>query len=480
MKILNFIKKECILVLLLSFTFTNCSKEFLEEPKNTEGIVVDAVFANRELVEIYYSGILHHFKDVYNQSNVSTGGLYSFYFARSIKGNDLIQSNGWFTGDYAHTGRGQNQVRSDFTWTRSYDLINLANVLIDGVEKSDLDTDSKKEFIAAGKTIRAFHYFQLALEFAPNYTNDKSVAKLPIYTEPTVGTSEPKGPSPLSDVFDLILSDLNDAIADLPDTRPLGKTYINKDVARAILTRVLQVTQDDWARTSELAKLVYGGDAATAVVSASFGNGFRDLEDDEWIWGMFQDEDESIFWWSVPHGLTDHGAGGFYKSTYVNPNFVALFSVTDERNLYEDIYNSSTPWREFVTTKFDFDFYEDFPILRKSEMVLIDAEAQYNMGNETGAHDLLFALQKQRDPNAVKSSNTAAALMEEILVERRKELFGETGVEWFDAKRLNRPLNRDAVHRVPVNVPANSELFYLEVPESEINANPNIDASINN
>jgi glycerophosphoryl diester phosphodiesterase len=37
------------------------------------------------------------------------------------------------------------------------------------------------------------------------------------------------------------------------------------------------------------------------------------------------------------------------------------------------------------------------------------------------------------------------ALLEEILVERRKELYLEIGVEWFDAKRLRRGITRQVI-----------------------------------
>ena len=37
-----------------------------------------------------------------------------------------------------------------------------------------------------------------------------------------------------------------------------------------------------------------------------------------------------------------------------------------------------------------------------------------------------------------KPQEILEALIEEILIERRKELYGEMGVEWFDAKRLRR------------------------------------------
>ncbi|WP_103068882.1 RagB/SusD family nutrient uptake outer membrane protein [Aquimarina sediminis] len=473
---INNIKVKLTFVFLISLCTISCSEDFLEEPTNTRGLSSDVVFSNRTIAESYVSGILRNFRAIYE--NLDTAGLHSIYFARTIKGNDLIQSPSWYMFDYTHENRDPNFRRTIFTWDYLYENINYANVLIFEITHSDLDENTKKEFIAVGKTLRAFHYFQLALEFAPNYKNNVNVAKLPIYTTPATGKTEGNPPSTLKEVYDLILSDLKEAIVDLPESR-LGKSYINNAVANGILARVLLVTMDDWTLASSSARAAYGGDAASAVPSSNYGIGFLDMTDPEWIWGMYQDEVETNGYYSAPHGMTDHTLG-FYKATYVNANFVNQFSDTDSRKLFANIYGSTTPYREYVTSKFSFVFEADVSLMRKSEMVLIDAEAQYHLGNESAAHTLLFALQSDRDPNAIMSTNTGQALLDEILLERRKELYGELGVEWFDAKRYRLPIDRDPNHRVEVDVPVDSELFYLNIPQKEIDANPNINNNINN
>ncbi|MDD7885556.1 RagB/SusD family nutrient uptake outer membrane protein [Flavivirga sp. 57AJ16] len=486
MKTYNKLNIKLLFAVLLVHFLSSCSKEFLDEPQNTAGLPEPIVFSDREIVQSFITGIYDRYKgqwdddlaDDVNESDPDTGGLYAMYFARTAKGNDLILAPTFYRFDYAHDNRQPTYRRTSFTWTFNYEIINYANLLINGLANSSLDDVTKKEFTAVGKTIRAFHYFQIALEFAPNYNTDRTSTRIPIYTEPATGASVGNPPSPLTDVYSLILSDLTSAIQDLPEER-LGKSYINKAVANGILARVLLVTQDDWSLASSAAKAAYGGTAATAVISSSWGNGFDDLTDQDWLWGHFQNgTNESNYYWMAPHVFMDHLTVSL-QNTYINTNFRDTFSDTDVRKLFQDLYNSATPYREFITTKFAFAFESDVPLMRKSEMVLIDAEAQYNLGNEPEARNLLFALQSARDPNATLSVNSGNDLMNEILLERRKELYGEIGVEWFDAKRLRMPINRDAVHRVAVNVPADSELFYLNIPQSEIDANPNMDESLN-
>ena len=114
-------------------------------------------------------------------------------------------------------------------------------------------------------------------------------------------------------------------------------------------------------------------------------------------------------------------------------------------------------------------------------MILIEAEALYWQGDEAGAHNLLFQLQSNRDVAAVQSGNTGADLLDEILLERRKELYAEAGIEWFDAKRLRRGMTRTGNHRVgsEADLLPDDVKFYLKIPQSEIDANPNIDESVN-
>ncbi|MBV7270599.1 RagB/SusD family nutrient uptake outer membrane protein [Winogradskyella luteola] len=467
-----------LFVVMLSLS--SCSNDFLDEPQNTNGLTEDVVFNSRQITESFVSGILGNYKGQY--ANVDTGGLYSLYFARVIKGNDLIQAQNWYTFDYGHENREPNFRRTNFNWDFNYQNVNYANILIQGVSESGaLSDDEKREFIATGKFFRAFHHFQLVLDFAPNYNNNSSLERIPFYDQRVnLETVTGKAPSPLSEVMDLILLDLNEAIVDLPETR-IGKSYVNKAVANGVLARVLSVTKDDWQGLSDAARAAYGGDAASAVVSSNWGAGFRDMQDQEWMWALFQNgSSETNFFFGQAAAMMDHFVLS-YQATYVNPNFVDLFSSTDVRNTFVDFYgvSASVPWREYVSSKFAFAFDSDIVLMRKSEMVLLDAEAQYQLGNIPAAQNLLFTLQSERDPNAVISGNTGAALFEEILLERRKELYGETGVEWFDAKRYNRAIVRDAVHRIPLTVPVDSPLFFLKIPQNEIDANPNYTTDIN-
>jgi hypothetical protein len=116
--------------------------------------------------------------------------------------------------------------------------------------------------------------------------------------------------------------------------------------------------------------------------------------------------------------------------------------------------------------------------MRASEMYLIEAEAQARQGGakEVTARNTLFALVSTRNPSYVLSANSGTALIDEIVLQRRIELWGE-GFRFFDLKRMNLPLNRNGANHVSAviaglfDVPADDPRWEFLIPRDELNAN---------
>jgi hypothetical protein len=122
----------------------------------------------------------------------------------------------------------------------------------------------------------------------------------------------------------------------------------------------------------------------------------------------------------------------------------------------------------------------DVPYIRLAEMYLILAEAYANTaGKEADARAALFTLAVNRDPSYVLSTNSGAALINEILVQRRVEFWGE-GFRFFDLKRLNQALDRTVVPNFVsaavggvMQIPAGDDRWQFAIPIAELQANPN-------
>lgn len=467
-------KKITVLGILLSMsllTFTGCYDDFLEEPVPTEGVAESVVFGSRTGVEAFISGILRSARLQFN--SVDSSGLNSIYFARTMKGNDLIHATSWWGGDYENDNREPTYRRTVFSWEFPYFMINQTNTLINGIADSDLSEVDKAELSAQGRALRAFYYFQLAQEFQLTYAKDPDAPAPPIYTELSL-SGNPM--STLREMYDLIVDDLTFAVDNLDEDR-LGKSYVNVDVANGILARVYLV-MENWAGAEKAAHDAYGGNVENALAPARYKDGFRDISNPEWIWGNPQTDDQSAYYYVAPSGFVDP-INPAYNNVYINKNFSETFTDTDVRNTFRKNPTGLTDYREIQSTKFVFAFDSDIVIMRTPEMILIEAEAKFRQGDVEGARSLLYALQVNRDPSAVASGNSGSALEEEILLERRKEMYGEFGVEWFDARRLQRGIVRSANHRIVLTLEPNDKRFYLKVPQKEIDANENIDDSVN-
>ena len=467
-------KKLHATLLVVNFILiTGCEKGYLDEPKPTESVNSSVIFESQDGVEAFMSGILRESRGQFERTDA--GGLYSMYFARVVKGNDLVLGNQWYLFDYANDNREPTFTRTIFSWEFPYYIINQLNQFINGVNNSSKLSDSVKEgFLGQAFALRAFYYFQLAMEFQHTYSYDILLPAPPIYTEPAI---EGKVMSTLSELYDFIIADLTTAVETAPAIRN-NKSYIDRNVAYAILARVYQV-MGNWQQAANAAAIAREG---YPLNPDQYPMGFDDMNATEWIWAMPQRADQTNYFYIAPHAFTDN-INDAYGLAFWNKDFVSLFSQTDIRNSFVDLYNvgDSDQYYARASLKFTFDFSSDISIIRSPEMMLIEIEANARLGKEREAASMLLFLQQNRDPNARASGNTGDALIEEILVERRKELYGEMGVEWFDAKRLRRGITRTGNHRIgsAANLLPDDKKFFLKVPQKEIDANININESVN-
>jgi hypothetical protein len=121
------------------------------------------------------------------------------------------------------------------------------------------------------------------------------------------------------------------------------------------------------------------------------------------------------------------------------------------------------------------------PFMRLPEMMLIMAEGYARAGQAGLAQDALYPLAHHRDPEYTKSTKTGNDLIDEVMTQRRVELWGE-GFRFFDLKRLNERMFRGPAPRPgynqdkwshnmaePVNEDPEASNFwrYTPVPQSE-------------
>ncbi|MBE7172330.1 MAG: RagB/SusD family nutrient uptake outer membrane protein [Williamsia sp.] len=476
--------------------FASCKKDFLEEVKPAAGTITeDVIFDSKLGVDNALTGIYYIMRNyVSGQQNMYGWKTVQLNF--DMRGNDLISDpsnwwlyeNNWTDNTY---GRITTAARNAQIWNLCYKVINNANAVIKNTPNLSEAQATKDQLIGEARALRGWGYFQLARIYQFAFAKDSTAPGVPIYTEPATPASTGSPRAPLNVVYNLITSDLENAVATMTTTR-VDKYRFNKNVVQGLLAEVYQEMAT--GNTAYWAKAISNAQAARTgfpLMSATdYKAGFNSVAVNEWMWGLQFNASQSLsfasfFGYIEPTNTPNTSFKARYNDIYVNTSFVNLFSATDARNVFKAApsQSASLPWKKWVTTKFQDNATQtgDFVMMRSAEMYLIEAEGLAQNNLLDSAKNVLFTLQKQRDPSAVKSgAATKAALVNEILVERRKELYAEMGVQYFDLKRYQQPLVRDGNQWSVLNIPATDNRWRWQLPQTEMDANKALTAADQN
>lgn len=488
------------LLVLLSFTvFLNaCKKEFINNVTPTNSATASQVYSSPDAVRVYFNGIYRSMRSQWQSIDASAGGATdtwgynSVNLTRDVKGMDIVMPySSWYYFDYQNENREPTYRRTRFTWYFFYELINQVNTLIGGVTNSTTITDEQKTpLLAEARALRGFLYFELIREFQFTYLKDPNAPGVPVYTEPASGENlEGKPRGTVQDVYNQINDDIGFAVQNITADRNL-KSQVNSNVAWGMAARIY-LEQGKWAEAEAAAQHAREG---LSLDPSGYQNNYNGLTSDEVIWGFPQtiESGGQSLYYGTPSSFFEQTGNG-YDIFWMSRELVDHFTATDVRNTFY-VYDADSTAPDYVATnKFGtgsgqtielmsgktvelktIDFNESLNMMRVAEMYLIEAEAKARQGKDADADNVLFELQSNRDAKAKQSHNTGQALINEILLERRKELYGELGIDWLDAKRLQLPIDRTkSNHPAPNNyiLPANDPRFNLKIPQSEIQAN---------
>ena len=397
-------------------------------------------------------------------------GLPSIMHISDMCGEDIIAWGGWYTFVYNYWGETRADIfRSSQLWTFHYRLINNVNSILAYVDQCSGDEEDKQFIKGQAYAMRGWAYFDLARFFQQTYAIAQDMPGMPIYTEPTTEATEGKPRGTLRQTYDQVLSDLTQAET-LLDGFNRGDRINNFDqtVVQGVLAQVYQ-TMNNWPKAEEYAKKLLA--IYPLTTNEEFLSGFNDHTIPSWIWGMKQTEEQNMGDYSQ-FAMWANGTRKCYT-------FAGWFLATDFVNLFEeeDIRASQFEWwwdQIYVSYKFrdNEECRGSYSFMRADEMLLNAAEACARQGKEAEAKELLWQLQDMR--NAKRSETTGDDLIESILLERRKELYGE-GYALFDIVRNQKPLLRTGNHvdynGGSVQLPARSWRFIFQLPNSELKNN---------
>ncbi|MBE0666639.1 MAG: RagB/SusD family nutrient uptake outer membrane protein [Bacteroidales bacterium] len=482
-----------LFVAALSLFMVSCSEDYLDTLP-TDQVAAESAFTTTGNAMQALNGI-HRLMYQQHNSNQGQSGEGSVNINRDMLGEDLVMTssgNGWYNNTYKWVDHRSETSSVDYApWYLYYRIIANANMIINNIDNAVGPQEEKDAIKGEALIYRAWGHFNLVQLYGKRYVAGTQNTQLGV---PIMLTNNFDGQprNSVEEVYDQINLDLNEAITLHANYSRLNNSHLNIDVARGVKARVALVKQD-WANAASLA--AQARTSFPLMSNSQYTAGFNDYTNGEWMWGSTVVPDQTTYFYSYFAYMSRN-----FSSTNIRGNPKAIntllyndpiFTATDVRKANFDptglhtalALPSSFTRKPYTSQKYiaagGADSRGDVVYMRAAEMYLIEAEAYARMGGrDTDAQAALNALRQNRetDPaNYVPTANTGTALIDEIMLNRRLELWGE-GFRFTDLKRLNLPLNRNgANHQVALctvtDVPAGDVRWTWLIPKQEMDSN---------
>jgi len=390
----------------------------------------------------------------------------------------------WFSPWTENDGLSKNLARSSYIYNYYYKLVQTANNLISVVNPESASEETLGN-LGAALAYRAMTYLDLArmYEFLPNDKisgvnadgHDVTGLTVPIVRETTTEEQSRNNPRVTHQaMYDFILADLENAEKYIVGFKQTSKTFPHLDAVYGLKAR-LYMWNEDYANAEKYARLAINEAKNLKTVPMTekecldTKTGFNDIT--KWMWGAQQTSEDYtvqtgiINWTSwmsnetsfgyasagpyvmIDKSLYDKIAGSdFRKRMFKAPKGSPLYGKSE----YLDA-EAAESYPDYASLKFrpnagEMEDYKTgaasaFPLMRVEEMYLIEAEAAAQQDPGRGVSLINSFMKNYRDPSYNCKAVTKDDVVQEIVLQKRIELWGE-GHTFFDIKRLNMPVTR--------------------------------------
>ena len=394
-----------------------------------------------------------------------------------------------------------NSIYDAYAWYYYYTIAGNANTILANIDNAE-GTEAERNFVkASALTFRAYAFEKLVHYYCWRWQDSNNGASQGIVLRLDESTGG-QGYATLAETYAQIYKDLDEAIMLFEQSgmdRNASQVWMpNINVAHAIYARAA-LTKQDYTKALTEAKLARQN--YPLMSNAEYHAGFCNPTS-EWIFGSFGSAQENNWYWSYG---TQYACNGYYANAagaasgagsigreLINriPNNdarKALFLTEDKFPGYnfndgsamdlgygilgmgDDEKKADALWEEAAAYcqkmavsgleapyqagymylggqlkfyVFDTPGVSYLPFIRSSEMVLVEAEANYFLNDETAARAALVELNATSGRNPEYTCDKSGeALWNEIMDYRELELWGE-GFAWSDYKRWNRDIVR--------------------------------------
>jgi hypothetical protein len=373
-----------------------------------------------------------------------------------------------------------SQTGDQGTWVNRYRAINNFNRVLAGasaITPGSGETATYNGVLAQCYAFRAYAHYELLLYYGADMTNPSAEG---VPYQNVVATSGTPARLTTGEVLTEIENDLTLA----SNLMPSGTTDVNYATTSFITflrARIALYSGDFSSAISNANTLISSFPLATQAQYSAMFNGDTDTTEVIFKFDNVQGNNSSI-----AGNWIFTGTGGSFVE--MSNELFGLYASGDVRRTVNVDAASDPGANLLIIGKYppgaDTNYINDYKAMRISEIYLIRAEAHARKA----APDFAAAtadVQAIRNARFTTAPTTATytslnEAITDIKAERRLELSFE-GHRYIDIKRyrniLNQGIDRDAsdcLGGIPCSLPVSSEKFTFPVPQSEINANPNM------
>ena len=362
-------------------------------------------------------------------------------------------------------------------FANGYIIARRANAILENIDKFPAGV-FKDNVRGEALAVRALVYFDMARTFSKTFENATATDSTMAYITSTDAKQLPTK-EPVRGFYQKLVTDLTTALPLINANNGVGR--MNKAAVNGLLSRLY----------------LYMGDFANCIAASNAALGTTPVlpsrTDFPLIW---TDQTNNGVLFKVINTTLDNNnsqgvnyyqtVGGLIRSEYVcEYNLRQLYQSSDIRTstyIQTSLYNGVLQNHviKYAGRPGQVAGVVDSKVLRTAEVLLNRAEAYQRSGNDVQALADLNLLRANRYSPNTPLALTGAALLTEILNERRLELAFE-GDRFWDLKRRNQPVQRDpnfgdradgtGVKYIFTSLPAGNHRFQLPIPSSEINFN---------
>lgn len=394
-----------------------------------------------------------------------------------------------------------NSIYDAYAWYYYYTIAGNANTILANIDNAE-GTEAERNFVkASALTFRAYAFEKLVHYYCWRWQDSNNGASQGIVLRLDESTGG-QGYATLAETYAQIYKDLDEAIMLFEQSgmdRNASQVWMpNINVAHAIYARAA-LTKQDYTKALTEAKLARQN--YPLMSNAEYHAGFCNPTS-EWIFGSFGSAQENNWYWSYG---TQYACNGYYANAagaangagsigrelinripnddarkalfltedkFPGYNFndgsamdlgYGILGMGDDEKKADALWEEATAYCQKMAVSgleapyqagymylggqlkfyvFDTPGVSYLPFIRSSEMVLVEAEANYFLNDETAARAALVELNATSGRNPEYTCDKSGeALWNEIMDYRELELWGE-GFAWSDYKRWNRDIVR--------------------------------------